>query len=70
MKSQNETSDPAVLKRYNPRAKMTPENERGLCPYCNKPKKRMGKMFVCTCTGKQIYTPNGLSVKKHLKFTP
>jgi hypothetical protein len=67
MSQQIITSSKEILKRYNPRQKMSQENERGLCPYCHKPKKRMGRMFVCACTGKDITLPNGKSIKRNFK---
>jgi len=71
IKSSNETSDPSVIFGYHRKPTMKEQGfdkaVHGLCPVCNKPIKAMGRMFVCTCTGKQIYLPSGKPIKRHLK---
>ena len=62
------TDDKEILKRFHAKEEMGQENDRGLCPYCNKPKRRMGRMFVCTCTGSAIRLPSGKNIKRNQKF--
>ena len=74
MKSTNETSDKSIIFRYHKKPTMREQgfdNEAPICPYCQKPKRQMGRFWICkNCTGRQIYTKSGLPVKKSLKNSP
>ena len=73
VKSINETSDPSLIYKYHQKSTLKEkeqENSGVHCPYCGKPKRQMGRFFVCDCTGKNITFSSGKSIKRNLKILP
>ena len=67
------TDNKEILKRYHTKSTMAEQgfdNDAPICPYCQQPKKQMGRFWVCLCSGKQIYSKSGIPAKKSLKFKP
>ena len=69
MNDQIITANKSILSRINKYSKLNlPEMRNSLCPYCNKPIKQMGRMFVCACTGSAIRLTSGKNIKRNQKF--
>ena len=71
MSEQIITSNPEILKRYHTKPTQVEDTPESLwCNYCQSYKKQIGRFFVCKCSGMQIRSKSGISVKKSLKFKP
>jgi len=66
MKSINETNDKSLIYRYKHTTLKQTEEEKGnpTCPYCQRPKKQVGRFWVCNCSGKSISLLSGKTIKK------